>query len=47
MAAYVAELKTLSEFCEFGDAPDEMLRDHLVREITDSCVQHRLLADGF
>ena len=46
VAAYVAELKKLSEFCEFGGALDEMLRDRLVWGIADSRVQHRLLAES-
>ena len=47
VAAYVAELKKLSEFCEFGGALDETLRDRIVWGIADSRVQHRLLAESF
>lgn len=46
VAAYVVELKKLSEFCEFGGALDEMLRDRLVWGIADSHVQHHLLAES-
>ena len=46
VAAYVAELRKLSEFCEFADTLDEMLRDRLVWGIADSRIQHRLLAEG-
>ena len=46
VAAYVVELRKLSEFCEFADTLDEMLRDHLVWRIAGSRIQHGLLAEG-
>lgn len=39
---YVAEL---TEYCEFGDTLDDMLRDKLVWGIEDSRIQERLLAE--
>jgi len=42
-AIYIAELKHLSEHCEFGDTLEDILCDCLVRGINDSCIQHRLL----
>ena len=47
VAAYVAELRKLSEFREFADTLDKMLHDRLVWQIVDSRIQHRLLAEGF
>ena len=42
---FVAELRRLSEFCEFGSTLDGMLRDRLVCGVRDSRVQRRLLAE--
>ena len=42
---FVAELRRLSEFCEFGPTLDGMLRDRLVCGIRDSRVQRRLLSE--
>ncbi|RUS83602.1 hypothetical protein EGW08_008656 [Elysia chlorotica] len=42
---YVAELKRLSEFCEYNDSLEEMLRDRLVCGINDSRIQQRLLSE--
>eukprot|EP00731_Ephydatia_muelleri_P026848 Em0018g948a len=39
---FVAELRRLSEFCEFGPTLDGMLRDRLVCGVRDSRVQRRL-----
>ena len=46
MAQFVAELKKLSEYSEFGDSLDNMLRDRLVCGLRDVKVQRRLLAEG-
>ena len=46
VAQFVAELKKLSEYCEFGDSLDNMLRDRLVCGLRDVKVQRRLLAEG-
>ena len=45
VAAYLAELKTLSEHCSFGDSLDDMLRDRIVCGIQDQRAQRRLLAE--
>ena len=45
MAAYIAALKELSEFCEYGESLPDMLRDRLVVGINDEHIQHRLLAE--
>ncbi|GFR97812.1 polyprotein [Elysia marginata] len=44
--AYVAELKRLTEFCEYNDKLEEMLRDRLVCGINDRRIQQRLLSEG-
>ena len=44
-ATFVAELRRLTEFCEFGPNLSEMLRDRLVCGIGDSRIQKRLLAE--
>ncbi|KAL5481520.1 hypothetical protein EMCRGX_G021699 [Ephydatia muelleri] len=41
---FVAELRRLSEYCEFGGSLDEMLRDRLVCGLRDVRVQRRLFA---
>ena len=46
IAAFVAELRRLSEHCEFGDQLDVMLRDRLVCGVRDTNVQRRLLAES-
>ena len=45
VAAYLAELKRLSERCSFGDSLDNMLRDRIVCAIQDQQTQRRLLAE--
>ena len=45
IAAYVAELRALSEYCNFGDALDSMLRDRLVCGVNEPQIQRRLLAE--
>ena len=42
---YVAELRKLSEHCNYGDQLTEMLRDRLVCGIADVRVQTKLLAE--
>ena len=46
VAAYVSELKKLSEHCNFGATLEEMLRDRLVCGIADECWQKRLLSEA-
>ena len=45
VAAYLAELKKLSEHCDFGDSLNDMLRDRIVCGIQDQRTQRRLLAE--
>ena len=45
VATFVAELRSLSEFCNFGDTLDVMIRDRLVCGINDAVIQKRLLAE--
>ena len=43
VATYIAELKRLSEDCEFGNFLQEMLQDRIV---CDPRIQRRLLAES-
>ena len=43
VSQFVAELRKLSEFCEFGDTLDVMLRDRLVCGVRNQKLQQRLL----
>ena len=45
IAEYVAELRRLSEHCNFGATLDEMLRDRLMCGTWDKRIRHRLLAE--
>ena len=45
MATYIAELRHLSEHCEFGLTLSEMLRDRLVCGVEEPKIQRRLLAE--
>ena len=45
MAEYIAALRKLAEFCNYGESLDEMLRDRFVCGIAHSAVQKRLLAE--
>ena len=45
VSTYVAELRKLSEHCNFGTALNDMLRDRLVCGIADQRIQCRLLAE--
>ena len=40
---FFAELKKLSEFCEYNDSLEEMLRDRLICGINNSRIQQRLI----
>ena len=44
-ATFLAELRRLTEHCEFGTTLDEMLRDRLVCGVHDLRKQRRLLAE--
>ena len=43
MAAFVAELRQLSEHCEFGTTLKDMIRDRLVCGVANSSIQRRQL----
>ena len=45
VATFVAELRQLSEFCEFGASLEDMLGDRLVCGIASGSIQRRLLAE--
>ena len=45
VASCVAELRSLSEFCNFGGTLEVMNRDRLVCGINDGAIQKRLLAE--
>ena len=44
IATYVAELRSLSEYCNFGATLDDMLRDRLVCRVNGRAIQKQLLA---
>ena len=44
VAAYVARLRELAQFCDYGKTLEDMLRDHLVCGIQDKRWQRQLLA---
>ena len=45
MADYIADLRRLAEFCEFGTTLENMLRDRLVCGINHSTIQKKVLAE--
>ena len=45
MATYVSELRSLAEFCNFGQTLEVMLRDRIVCGINDDAIQRRLLTE--
>ena len=45
MATFAAELRKMSQHCNFGDTLEDMLRDRSVVGIKDDAVQRRLLAE--
>ena len=45
ISTFVAELRSLAEFCNFGSTLNEMLRDRLVCGVNDDSIQRRLLAE--
>lgn len=45
VATYVAELRRLAEFCNYGSKLNEMLRDRLVCGINHEAIQKKLLAE--
>ena len=46
VATFVAELHSLSEYCNFGGSLDIMIRDCLVCGINDDAIQKRLLSES-
>ena len=46
VATFVAELRSLTEYCNFGDTLEVMIRDHLVCGINDAAIQKRLLGES-
>ena len=46
VAEFVAQLRQLSEHCQFGDTLSDMLRDWIVCGINDQHIQQRLLAQS-
>ena len=45
VAAYVAELRAIAEFCNFKDTLEDMLRDRLVCGVNDATMQKKLLSE--
>ena len=45
VASFVAQLRSLSEHCNFGDTLEVMIRDRLVCGINDDAIQKRLLSE--
>ena len=45
IATYVAALRKLTEYCDFGDNLNNMLRDRLVCSVNDERIQRRLLSE--
>ena len=46
ISTFVAELRALSEYCEFGNTLEEMLRDRLVCGVNEDRIQRRFLAES-
>ena len=46
VANYVAELRRLTEHCDYGTSLNDMLRDRLVCGIKHDHIQQRLLSEG-
>jgi len=46
VATYIAELRQLSEHCEFGNTLNQMLRDRLVCGVEEPRIQRCLLAEA-
>ncbi len=45
VADYIAELRKLAEFCNYGAALDKMLRDRLVWGVRDTHIQKKVLSE--
>ena len=46
VAKYISELRGLSEFCNYGNSLNDMLRDRLVCGVADQAIQRKLLAES-
>jgi len=46
VATFVAELRAIAAWCNFGETLEAMLRDRIVCGINDSTIQKRLLAES-
>ena len=46
ISQFIASLRKLSEYCNFGESLDEMLRDRIVCGCNDKRLQCKLLAEG-
>ncbi len=46
VATYVSELRSLAQWCNFGDSLDAMLRDRLVCGLSNDSIQRRLLSEA-
>ena len=46
LSQYMAELRRISQYCEYGSSLDNMLRDRLVCGINYDRTQQRLLSEG-
>ena len=46
VSQYMAELRRLSQYYEYGDSLDSMFRDSLLCGINHDCTQQRLLSEG-
>ena len=45
VATYVAELRRLAEYCNYGNTLEKMIRDRLVSGINDDNIQKKLLSE--
>ena len=45
IGTYVARLRELTQYCEFGDTVEDMLRDRLICGVNDEQLQRRLLGE--
>ena len=46
VATFIAELRRLAKYCNFGSTLDQMLRDRIVCGIQDEAIQRKLLAEN-
>ena len=45
MAVFVAELRKIAQYCDYGDVLSDMLRDRVVCGLANKAVQRRLLQE--